>query len=282
MTKAAAALKNLIAGHTSLLHPTLEKVTAHKFSAVPKGLTCHLKKGMIKEQVLDDLIGYICSTGVDCSPIQPGGSKYPCDVKDCANYAANAYFQKNYPTVEYAIDTTCFFKGIAETNPRPQHFFMATTTRALVMQDNDVNVVNDVAKLAPGRNYRYAFKNVTLKYDAAVSKTFFQGIWVARSASDSNTCKITCVVRYDFNGNGTFDRTETYAPWVMGVSPAYQNYNSGVIPAPGVVGTYLEDMTDGTVELSLSKPIRVKTKEPVMFLQATSGGPPASITIPFK
>lgn len=41
-------------------------------------------------------INYVCSQGIDCRPIQPGGVCYAVNnVKALATYAMNAYYQAN-------------------------------------------------------------------------------------------------------------------------------------------------------------------------------------------
>ncbi|KAI4352129.1 hypothetical protein L6164_006410 [Bauhinia variegata] len=45
-------------------------------------------------QALQNNINYVCSQGVDCRPIQPGGACYAAnDVRSLATYAMNAYYQ---------------------------------------------------------------------------------------------------------------------------------------------------------------------------------------------
>lgn len=47
-------------------------------------------------EALQANINYVCSQGVDCKPIQPGGTCYaPNNVKALATYAMNAYYQAN-------------------------------------------------------------------------------------------------------------------------------------------------------------------------------------------
>lgn len=47
-------------------------------------------------EALQANINYVCSQGVDCKPIQPGGLCYaPNNLKALATYAMNAYYQAN-------------------------------------------------------------------------------------------------------------------------------------------------------------------------------------------
>ena len=53
-------------------------------------------KADASNQALQANINYVCSQGVDCSPIQPGGVCYaPNNVRALATYAMNAYYQAN-------------------------------------------------------------------------------------------------------------------------------------------------------------------------------------------
>lgn len=46
------------------------------------------------DEALQKNIDYVCSSGVDCGPIQEGGACYdPNTVRSHASYAMNAYFQ---------------------------------------------------------------------------------------------------------------------------------------------------------------------------------------------
>lgn len=46
------------------------------------------------DEALQKNIDYVCSSGVDCGPIQAGGACYdPNTVRSHASYAMNAYFQ---------------------------------------------------------------------------------------------------------------------------------------------------------------------------------------------
>ncbi|XP_031487071.1 glucan endo-1,3-beta-glucosidase [Nymphaea colorata] len=48
------------------------------------------------ENSLQANINYVCSSGVDCTPIQPGGACFqPVSVRSHATYAMNAYFQRS-------------------------------------------------------------------------------------------------------------------------------------------------------------------------------------------
>eukprot|EP00239_Pterosperma_sp_CCMP1384_P007599 CAMPEP_0197844874 /NCGR_PEP_ID=MMETSP1438-20131217/1845_1 /TAXON_ID=1461541 /ORGANISM="Pterosperma sp., Strain CCMP1384" /LENGTH=464 /DNA_ID=CAMNT_0043455889 /DNA_START=183 /DNA_END=1574 /DNA_ORIENTATION=+ len=241
--------------------------------AVPSGLTCHLKHATIDEQKLNDLTGYAC-TKVDCAPIKPGGKLYPCSSYDCANWAVNALFQKNYPTQDFVIDDACYSAGIAQASPRPNHFFVQALSSSLTNQDNDIQVTSNIAKIAPGKTHKYSAKNLTMSFDK-VGKTFFQGLWVA--AGEGSDCKVTASVSYDFEGDGKWERVETYQSWGMAASPAYENYNSGTTAPPSVKGGYMQDLKGGTVQLALSG----SDKCTVNFLQGATGGPPAGVTIPF-
>ena len=48
----------------------------------------------VSDEALQKNIDYVCSSGVECGPIEAGGSCYnPNTVRSHASYAMNAYFQ---------------------------------------------------------------------------------------------------------------------------------------------------------------------------------------------
>ncbi|PQQ06660.1 glucan endo-1 3-beta-glucosidase [Prunus yedoensis var. nudiflora] len=55
---------------------------------------CVAKPGATN-QALQANIDYVCGKGVDCKPIQPGGTCFDNDVKVRASYLMNAYYQAN-------------------------------------------------------------------------------------------------------------------------------------------------------------------------------------------
>lgn len=70
---------------------------------------CVAKPG-VSEQTLQANIFYACAQpGVDCSPIQPGGSCYTSDLITWASYAMNAYFN-----VYRSKGATCDFSQSAQ------------------------------------------------------------------------------------------------------------------------------------------------------------------------
>ncbi|KAL6131462.1 hypothetical protein ACLB2K_069837 [Fragaria x ananassa] len=70
---------------------------------------CVAKPG-VSEQTLQANIFYACAqSGVDCSPIQPGGSCYTSDLTTWASYAMNAYFN-----VYRSKGATCDFSQSAQ------------------------------------------------------------------------------------------------------------------------------------------------------------------------
>ncbi|CAJ1841962.1 unnamed protein product [Sphenostylis stenocarpa] len=73
-------------------------------------------KAAATDAALQENINYVCSQGVDCKPIQPGGVCYAANnVKALATYAMNAYYQANG-----RHDFNCDFSNtgvITTTNP---------------------------------------------------------------------------------------------------------------------------------------------------------------------
>lgn len=67
-------------------------------------------------EALQANINYVCSQGIDCKPIQPGGACYaPNNLRALATYAMNAYYQANG-----RHDFNCDFSHsavITSTNP---------------------------------------------------------------------------------------------------------------------------------------------------------------------
>ncbi|KAH0979733.1 hypothetical protein GBA52_006910 [Prunus armeniaca] len=55
---------------------------------------CVAKPGATN-QALQANIDYVCGKGIDCKPIQPGGTCFDNDVKARASYLMNAYYQAN-------------------------------------------------------------------------------------------------------------------------------------------------------------------------------------------
>jgi hypothetical protein len=277
VTSALSELKK-----STVMSKVLSYVTEEEaVGSVPAGLECHLKDAYVEESVLDDLIGYAC-TVIDCSPIQPGGSDYPCEKPACADYVLNALFQKNYPTVEFAIDMTCYNGGVAQTSARANHFFLELLKKApldsgMATADKDVDVTKDLITVVPGETYDYEIGGLNLTHDIAAGPTFFQGLWVAQAEGEkaNEPCTIGVQIDYDFNGDGSKVRTEVYPVYLPGAFPQFSNYNSGQIAAPKESGGYMESFAGGSVKLSLSS-----TGCKVAVLQGTTGGPPASITVP--
>lgn len=65
-------------------------------SPVVGGQKWCVPKAEASNEALQANINYVCSQGVDCKPIQPGGVCYaPNNVKALATYAMNAYYQAN-------------------------------------------------------------------------------------------------------------------------------------------------------------------------------------------
>ncbi|CBI31680.3 unnamed protein product, partial [Vitis vinifera] len=61
---------------------------------VPSGKKWCVPKPDATDEALQSNINYVCSTGVDCKPIQPGGACYdPNTIRSHASYAMNAYYQ---------------------------------------------------------------------------------------------------------------------------------------------------------------------------------------------
>ncbi|CAN6472191.1 unnamed protein product [Victoria cruziana] len=75
-----------------------------------------VSKANVDGGVLQNNIDYVCSTGIDCSPIQPGGACFqPSTVRSHAAYAMNAYYQS-----AGRHDFNCDFAGtgvITTTDP---------------------------------------------------------------------------------------------------------------------------------------------------------------------
>ncbi|KAL8463109.1 hypothetical protein ACS0TY_033943 [Phlomoides rotata] len=76
---------------------------------------CVPKQG-VSDDALQDNIDYVCSQGLDCTPIQPGGACYdPDNRRSHAAFAMNAYYQ-----TEGRHDFNCDFSGsgvITTTDP---------------------------------------------------------------------------------------------------------------------------------------------------------------------
>jgi len=87
--------------------------------AVGGGQWC-VPKADASDAALQANINYVCSQGVDCNPIQPGGVCYaPNNVKALATYAMNAYYQANG-----RHDFNCDFSNtgvITTTDPSESH-----------------------------------------------------------------------------------------------------------------------------------------------------------------
>ncbi|GAB2235035.1 hypothetical protein Droror1_Dr00004312 [Drosera rotundifolia] len=73
----------------------------------------------VSDATLQANLDYVCSTGVDCKPIQDGGSCYlPDTIRSHASFAMNAYYQTNG-----RHDFDCYFSGtgvITSTDPSYQ------------------------------------------------------------------------------------------------------------------------------------------------------------------
>ncbi|XP_014498257.1 glucan endo-1,3-beta-glucosidase [Vigna radiata var. radiata] len=82
----------------------------------PGGGKWCVPKADANDAALQANINYVCSQGIDCKPIQPGGVCYaPNNVKALATYAMNAYYQANG-----RHDFNCDFSNtgvITTTNP---------------------------------------------------------------------------------------------------------------------------------------------------------------------
>lgn len=64
-------------------------------------------KPSASDTALQNNLNYVCSQGVDCSPIQPGGSCFnPTTVRAHAAYAMNAFYQ-----TKGRNDYNCDFAG---------------------------------------------------------------------------------------------------------------------------------------------------------------------------
>ncbi|KAI9085667.1 hypothetical protein K1719_032510 [Acacia pycnantha] len=75
-------------------------------------------KPNIANQALQANIDYVCSQGVDCRPIQPGGACFePNTIQAHATYVMNAYYKTKGPA-----QTNCDFSGSGQlTNVNPSH-----------------------------------------------------------------------------------------------------------------------------------------------------------------
>lgn len=66
-------------------------------------------KAVASDAALQANIDYVCSQGVDCRPIQPGGACFdPNNVRAHASFIMNAYYQ-----IEGCHDFDCDFSGSA-------------------------------------------------------------------------------------------------------------------------------------------------------------------------
>ncbi|KAL8539035.1 hypothetical protein ACS0TY_000869 [Phlomoides rotata] len=76
---------------------------------------CVAKAGA-SDAALQNNINYVCSQGVDCQPIQPGGACFtPSSVRSHASFAMNAYYRAKGPN-----DFNCDFSGtgvVTSTDP---------------------------------------------------------------------------------------------------------------------------------------------------------------------
>lgn len=77
------------------------------------GKTWCVPRSDASDAALQKNIDFVCSSGVDCKPIQEGGPCFqPNTVKSHAAYIMNAYYQANGPQ-----DSNCDFKhtGVVTT-----------------------------------------------------------------------------------------------------------------------------------------------------------------------
>ncbi|MBA0700210.1 hypothetical protein Goari_001777, partial [Gossypium aridum] len=69
--------------------------SAGKAPSSGSGKWC-VAKSNASDAALQANIDYVCSSGVDCKPIQSGGACFnPNNVRSHASYAMNAYYQAN-------------------------------------------------------------------------------------------------------------------------------------------------------------------------------------------
>lgn len=77
--------------------------------------------------VLAGNINYVCSQGVDCGPIQPGGVCYvPNDARALATYAMSAYYKAKGPN-----PVNCDFAGsgvLTHFNPSKYYYYTILNT----------------------------------------------------------------------------------------------------------------------------------------------------------
>ncbi|GMG98262.1 hypothetical protein Nepgr_000102 [Nepenthes gracilis] len=97
-------------------HPRASTPSIPVVPAPDSGKTWCVPRSDVGDATLQAKLDYVCSTGVDCKPIQDGGSCFlPNTVRSHASFAMNAYYQING-----GHDSDCDFAGagvITSTDP---------------------------------------------------------------------------------------------------------------------------------------------------------------------
>ncbi|XP_050156588.1 glucan endo-1,3-beta-glucosidase-like [Malus sylvestris] len=97
--------------------PAKPSTPATPTTPVAGGKKWCVAKSAASNQALQSNIDYVCSTGVDCKSIQPGGACFDNDVRARASYLMNAYYQANG-----RHDFNCDFSGSGQiTTTDPSH-----------------------------------------------------------------------------------------------------------------------------------------------------------------
>ncbi|MDG2305289.1 MAG: carbohydrate-binding protein [Candidatus Binatia bacterium] len=124
----------------------------------------------------------------------------------------------------------------------------------------------------------YEITNLTVPYDPALQDTrlslYLEGTSTAGVIAQAR-------VRYDFEGDGTFDREETFTAGVAHATQGLHRYDSETFPLAASVGDY-RDLDGGTVRLELWNPlVPVREGPDVRTGSAPAEHSPSHIVIPF-
>eukprot|EP00854_Cymbomonas_tetramitiformis_P007533 gene7533-8969_t len=239
-------------------------------------LECHLKPVDISDAALQNLLDYACSPsgGVDCAPINPGGDHYPCTLYECTDYAVSTYYANHKPKFEWQVDQTCFFSGLAyATPPRPYHFMLLAGKGELNATDMSTNVMSKKDSAVQGQTLSYTIKNLTLTFNEADFTHF--SLWIGASATGALA---QLRVHYDFDGDGTWDRNETFGGTAVTVTPDYFIYSDAGKAPTGAAGNYA-DLKNGAVKIELVSRFAQGT-DFITLLEATQQSP-SWVTIPY-
>jgi hypothetical protein len=165
------------------------------------GAACHVKADA-RDSDIGDTLSWLCGTGeVDCAQINPGGAHYePNTNKDHANWAFDQYYQKHASSGP----ASCFFGGLAALVPPPFGHFDIVQGGTMAYPTQAKQGIDLTEEIPKGQSKSYTSPKMTGNYTG--DGTAFS-VWVAASGSG---VEAHAEVGYDFDGDGTPDRTEVH------------------------------------------------------------------------